>query len=196
MEESPDLEAIQRAVEFQRHAESFATKFGFNATDFMIDFDLIAGLVAGEHGERFSVLRVLVRRFGGPNSRWLAQAVSQISNSRWLISIRRRSNLNRPERGARQIKFRRKMENDRIGVQFYSRRKSGESATEAMKHTISDLGLNISNRTFHERLKEFRNQARRRGYVDPSDVGVLGINLARSPKILVADVTKRGRPRK
>ena len=88
------------------------------------------------------------------------------------------------------------MENDRIGVQFYSRRKSGESATEAMKHTISDLGLNISNRTFHERLKEFRNQARRRGYVDPSDVGVLGINLARSPKILVADVTKRGRPRK
>jgi hypothetical protein len=193
-----DLEAIKRQVEFMRMQDRFAKRLNMGSTPTMAAFSDAAYYLNGDTKSTFRVLRSLRRICDSRDVRWLIAQARDTSSSRWHLKINRRVYTAMTDGGAWIRNYDREKETNRIGMAFYELHLSGISAEHAYEDVRNKLKLNLSDRTLKDRLKKFRALAKRNGFVD-SDAPFMGWLMSgyvSKPKITVAQISKRGRPKK
>jgi hypothetical protein len=197
---SKDLEIIKAEALLSKkmHEAQKSTGLDMSRSELRKDFELIARALNGEESAKFSALRSLVRRFGRWDAYQLILAASESSYDPWRILVRKRKHAEQPDQGRRAKRRDAEFRRNEIGLFYYDFRISGLSDQEAIRQTRKRLNLNLSDRTIKQELHLFRQAAKRRGYVDPyaATPGGLGPGHYREPKILVAELTRKGRPKK
>lgn len=216
--ESDDLKAIRRDLEMHKQSEELWQYLYPDGDTFHHEFEAVALAAqdweAATPTQRFRALRVLVRRFGKLDTFRLALLAAPKSMQEWSLKIRKRKRSEKSDGGKRDEGMKRDHWDYVISKEVYSRMKAGESKDDAIAAVKEDYRtgapyassglfppLNRPVRHLPERdgiekwLNRFRRKVEERGYVDPyAASGLTGI--AREPDLKVADIPKRGRPRK
>lgn len=193
-----DYDAIERQVDFMRMHDRFAEEMNLFPTPVMSVFNDVAQYLNGDHRSIFRVLRSLRRIYDKRDVRWLIAQISENSHSRWHLKIERRAYSAMANGGEWIRTYERDQESNRIGLTFYELLLSGASAEEAYQRTREVLKLNLTDRTLKDRLKEFRAIAKRNGFSDsnaPFRGWLMGGYISK-PKVTVAQISRRGRPKK
>lgn len=215
-DESDDLKAIRR--DRDQHllwGEFWHSSFPDEA-NFHQEFENVASAAqdweAATYFERIRALRTLLRRFGRNNTSLLAIMASPRAGHPWRISVRPRKDSEKPDRGKRHRKRKREELAQRIGMEVYDRMAAGQSKIEAIKSVKEDYRIgapypSIGNSPpvyrpritlpdtdgVEKLLTIFRQEAKKRGYVD---VYASLKPIAQEPRLKLADIPTRGRPRK
>ena len=178
--------------------DRFAKRLNMGSTPTMVAFNDAAHYLNGYAKSNFQVLRSLRRIFDSRDLRWLIAQTRGTSSSRWHLKINRRAHAAMTDGGAWIRNYDREQETNRIGVAFYELHLSGISAEHAYEYVRNKLKLNLTDRTLKDRLKKFRVLAKRNGFVDADApfMGWLMGGYISKPKITVAQISKRGRPKK
>lgn len=196
---SNDLIAIQKAVSrFRTNDEFHRTVFDPGWARFDEDFNSVARLLNGEESLKFRVLRILRRFFDRRQIFMLSLFASKSAYQDWHLEIRRRKPGEKPDRGQRDRTRGREQRVNRVGMKVYGLMSQGISKERAVAVARQELGLHVSEATVEKDLVLFRKKAQENGFVDPyaAFVAWVGGYPPDEPKITVADVTKRGRPKK
>lgn len=193
-----DLEAIKRQVESMQMQDRFAKRMNMGSTPTITAFNDAAHYLNGHTTSNFRVLRSLRRIFDSRDLRWLISQALDTSNSWWHLKINRRAQTAMTDGGDWIRKYERERMTNRIGMAFYEFHLSGFSAEDAYEDVRKKLKLSVTDRTLKDRLKEFRALAKRNGFVDSDApfIGWLMSGYVSEPKITVAQISKRGRPKK
>lgn len=196
MPRSPDLQAIQAQVESYEIMDRFAREMG-TGPKIVTDIEIMAQFMVGGHGSKFSALRALFRQLGSENGRYLLLYASQNSNTRFRIFIERRKDIHRADGGRRMRAWRTRQQMEDIGNIYYNARYAGKSDRDAIDQVRTDLRVNLSDETIRKKLDGFRKLVVERGYFDPHAPHLARwTGVLKEPEILVANITKRGRPKK
>lgn len=193
-----DLEAIKRQVEFMQRQDRFTKRLNMGSTPTMKAFNDAAHYLNGHAKSYFQVLRSLRRIFDSRDVRWLIAQTRDTSSSRWHLKIHRRAQAAMTDGGELTRMYEREQATNRIGMAFYELHLSGISSECAYEDVRKALKLNLTDRTLKDRLKEFRATAKRNGFADADApfMGWLMGGYISKPKITVAQISKRGRPKK
>jgi hypothetical protein len=195
---SDDLVSIQRSIAQHRQIEQIQQGMNSVWTRFPRDFELIAKFLQGEEHLRFRVLRALSRHF----SRWeifmLSHLSSPTSHQDWRLVIRPRRPRERPDGGQKLRRRFREDRADQLGMRVYALMKAGETKRQAIEAARQELGISLSDQAVEKDLGAFRARVMERGFVDPYaaiSAAVFGYPPV-EPDLKVADVMKKGRPKK
>ncbi len=178
--------------------DRFAKRMNMGSTPAMTAFDEVAHYLNGHTKSTFRVLRSLRRIFDNRDVRWLVAQALDKSNSWWHLKINRRAHSAMTDRSEWIRKYERDQVTNRIGIAFYELHMSGLSAEVSYEQVRVKLKLNVTDRTLKDRLKEFRAIAKQNGFAD-SNAPFMGWSMGGytpKPKITVAQISKRGRPKK
>lgn len=197
---SKDLENIKAEATQRKRIDDVIKSAGLDVPQPEIarDFELVARALNGEEAAKLPAMRCLVRRFGRWGALDLILAASEKSYHQWRLSIQKRTYAEQPDDGKQKKKWEKEIRMNRIGLTYYDYRICGFSDLAAIQKTRKRLRLNLSDRTIRQELHLFRQAAKRRGYVDPYAAEFSSFCLVhyREPKILVSDLTQKGRPKK
>lgn len=217
-DESDDLRAIRRDMEGHRLSGELWQRLYPDGDQFRRDFEQVAKAARDWEGatysQRFRALRSLVRRLGREDTYLLTLMAASKSHQDWVLQIRSRKNSEKIDGGIRSKARAREHWDYVIGREVYQRIKAGQSKSDAIAAVKEDyrtgasylpIGdfprLNRAKRSLpgpdaiEKMLNRFRLEANRRGYVDPNAASGV-IPYAREPDLKLADLPKRGRPRK
>ncbi|MEP0391876.1 MAG: hypothetical protein ABJ205_08780 [Erythrobacter sp.] len=210
---SDDLKAIRRDRELVRDAEARYLAMAPRGAKITSDIRTVAEAAAdwprASLRHRLRALRVLVRRLGLLETRYLAILAEEKSIVPWLLTLRDRPDAQMLDGGRERKKREQDFLDSLVGQAVYSLIKKGASKQEAIEAVKEDYrirsgafsNLRTDKRFLPDRdgiekwLGRFRKGAIERGYIDPFTASPL-FSSHEEPDLKIKDLPKRGRPRK
>ena len=193
-----DLANIEGSIARQREFDRIQGHMNPVWYEFPRDFDVIARFIQGETRLKFRAIRALFRHFTRREIFMLSHLVSSSSHQDWRVLVRPRKPSETPDGGRRIRERAREDRSNQLGLRIYSLMKAGSSKQKAMDAARKELGINLSDQAVEKDLGAFRARAVKRGFVDPYvAVTAWAFGFPPSePELTVADIVKKGRPRK